>query len=186
MNPLQAASAKSTAIDTAQQVAERGAASGYCPLDADAKVPAGNLPESVGAGWVIGEYKAMDPSVTEMPAGWYAADGAEHNGFTPLNLNAGKFVKGGTEAGSGGGATHQHDAISAGTPAGSVSAIAQTEDVGTPAGAGGTMPTYAAQTHTHPAPTFSGSALGTHQHAAASSEPAYVVLKWWCYCGTGE
>lgn len=170
-------------VASLEKTARKGKANGYCPLGADSKVPAENLPVAGDAGWVVGEYKAVDPSVT-MPAGWYAADGETHNGFATLNLNGGKFVKGGTAAGAGGASTHQHDAVSAGTPEGTVAQIEATQDVGL-AQPNLTAPsqTYAANTHTHPAPTFSGSALGTHQHASASSEPPYLVLKWWCYCG---
>jgi len=81
-------------------------------------------------------------------------------------------------------ATHQHDAVSAGTPAGTVSQPTFTGTQGTTSansGAAvkvGTSSSNASPTaHTHtltPAgtvsqPTFSGSALGTHQHAAASA-----------------
>jgi len=64
-------------------------------------------------------------------------------------------------------ATHQHDAITAGTPAGTISAISATQ---TSAGKKGTSTAeLATNVHTHPAPTFMGTAMGTHQHAAISA-----------------
>ena len=62
---------------------------------------------------------------------------------------------------------HQHDAVSAGTPSGTVGSIiaslTATLRNGTAIG------NVAAATHTHPAPTFTGNALATHQHAAISA-----------------
>lgn len=89
-------------------------------------------------------------------------------------------------------ASHQHPGISAGTPAGTVGAIAATATAAVKVGT--STASAAAQTHTHPAPSFSGSALATHQHAgigagtpsgtntpgAATSvvQPYLVVYMW--------
>ena len=89
-------------------------------------------------------------------------------------------------------ATHQHNAITAGTPAGTISAISATE---TSAGKKGTSTAeLATNAHTHPAPTFTGDALATHQHAAITAgtpsgtntpgaatsvvQPYFVVYFW--------
>lgn len=66
--------------------------------------------------------------------------------------------------------THQHAAITAGTPSGTVASIAAS---GTPAkkdpSSLGAPSTYASSLHTHPAPAFTGDALATHQHAAITA-----------------
>lgn len=64
-------------------------------------------------------------------------------------------------------ASHQHDAISAGTPAGTISAISATATGAVKIGT--STSSAAANSHTHPAPTFTGTPLGTHQHAAISA-----------------
>jgi hypothetical protein len=64
-------------------------------------------------------------------------------------------------------ATHQHDAITAGTPAGTVAAISASQTSAVKIGTSASS--AAASGHTHPAPTFTGTALGTHQHAAITA-----------------
>jgi hypothetical protein len=184
MTVYEQANAKSAAISTAQQEAEKGQANGYCPLGADAKVPAANLPAGSGGGYIVGEVRWF-VTAASIPAGGYLCDGTEHNGVTTPNL-IGKYVRSASSAGgTGGSATHQHAAISAGTPAGAVSTIAATSTPGINAtvspGSG-----FAAQTHDHPAPTFTGSALDSHQHAAANGEPPYYELMPYEYCGIAE
>jgi hypothetical protein len=64
-------------------------------------------------------------------------------------------------------ANHQHNAISAGTPSGTVGSIAGTQTAAVKVGTSGAN--AAAQTHTHAAPSFTGDALATHQHATISA-----------------
>ncbi len=61
-------------------------------------------------------------------------------------------------------AAHQHAAITAGTPAGTVAAIGATATTAVKIGTAGA--TGAAQTHTHAAPAFTGSALATPSSCA--------------------
>lgn len=66
--------------------------------------------------------------------------------------------------------------VSAGTPAGTVSTIAATGDAGVKIGTSGVS--GAALTHTHPAPTFTGSGMATHQHSTTAtgtvSQPTFT------------
>ncbi|HUU82603.1 MAG TPA: hypothetical protein VM243_03770 [Phycisphaerae bacterium] len=138
--------------------------------------------------WIIGEYRLFDARA-EIPAGWYFADGGIYNGHVTDDWRD-KVVRGSdTEANigaAGGSDSHQHAAVSAGTPSGSVGAIVASEDTPEPVDpAGGLEPVQvAASGHGHPAPAFSGSPLATHQHASASSLPAYRKAGWYCYCGS--
>jgi hypothetical protein len=181
MNPFTRARAVRELIDTAQQLSARGQANGYCPLGADAKVPSAYLPAGGGADYIVGEVRWFATSAN-IPAGWYLCDGEAHNGITTPNL-IGKYLKSASTAGgTGGSATHQHAAASAGTPAGTVGTIPATEGLGIGATASPGA-SYAAQEHTHPAPSFTGSALATHQHDAANGEPPYYELMPYEYCG---
>lgn len=179
--PAQQATALRTKIDGAQQRSERAAVSGYCDLDSTGKVPAARLPAGAVGGYIVGEVRWFATSAS-IPAGWYLCDGNAHNGVTTPNL-IGKYLKSAaTAGGTGGTSTHQHDEITAGTPTGSVGAIAQTQTPGQ--GSTGTPGTsFAAKNHTHSAPSFTGDALGTHQHAAANGEPPYYELMPYEYCG---
>jgi hypothetical protein len=89
-------------------------------------------------------------------------------------------------------ATHQHAAITAGTPAGTVAAIDASGTAAVKIGTGAAN--AAAKAHTHSAPAFTGSALGAHQHAAITAgtpagtntpgaatsvvQPYFVVYMW--------
>ena len=68
-------------------------------------------------------------------------------------------------------------AASAGTPAGTVAAIAATATTGFSAVGAATGTLVATEPHTHPAPAFVGSVLGTHTHtntaAGTNSAPAF-------------
>lgn len=63
--------------------------------------------------------------------------------------------------------THQHAAITAGTPAGTNGTVAASLTGCLGSSSLGT--TYAACAHTHPGPTFTGTQMGTHQHAAITA-----------------
>jgi len=135
-------------------------------------------------GFIVGEYRLFDARAV-VPAGWYFADGGTYNGHVTDDWRN-KVLRGSdTEANigdTGGADSHQHAAVSAGTPSGSVGSVAATSTPGINAsvsiGNG-----FAAQTHDHPAPSFTGAALATHQHAAADNIPAYRKAGWYCYCG---
>ncbi len=79
--------------------------------------------------------------------------------YTPAGTNS--TTSGGTPAG-----TNSSD--SAGTPAGTVSAIAATATA-TQATLSAVGQNTADQVHTHPAPTFTGDALGNHAHTFTGS-----------------
>lgn len=72
---------------------------------------------------------------------------------------------------TGGAKTHQHAAISAGTPTGSVPDHATQV---TAAGAGAPVTYVSSKGH-----TFSGSPMASHQHAAASNVMPYFVVYMW-------
>jgi len=179
----QQAAALKVKIDGAQQKSERAKVNGYCDLDGTGKVPAARLPSGGGGGdgYIVGEVRWFATSAN-IPAGWYLCDGSAHNGTTTPNL-IGKYLKSAASAGgAGGSATHQHAAISAGTPAGTVGGIAATQDIGIGAAAGPGSG-FATNAHTHLAPSFAGDALAPHQHAAANGEPPYYELMPYEYCG---
>jgi hypothetical protein len=77
----------------------------------------------------------------------------------------------------GGSKTFQTPPVSAGTPTGTVSAIAASLSP-TAKGVSDTSQVASAK-HTHPAPTFIGNLMPTHFHAAASDLPPYRVTHIW-------
>jgi len=132
-----------------------------------------------GGAWLLGELKAMPPAVVTMPDGWYMADGGLHNSYQTIDM-VGYYAKGGMTAATGGALTHQHPAMTAGTPAGTVGAIAA---VSIPEQKGLSGSGASGIDHAHPAPSFTGSELPAHQHDAGSSEPPHQAVKWWQFCG---
>jgi hypothetical protein len=76
--------------------------------------------------------------------------------------------------------------VSAGTPSGTVSAIAATGTAGVNVTSSGST-SVATESHTHAAPTFTGNALATHTHALsglsgsvdATGQPSNIVLRPW-------
>jgi|SRR6266850_1937841 len=109
--------------------------------------------------------------LASIPTGWALCDGG---GGRP-DLRS-KFVKGAAAAVdpgvTGGAATHTHASHSH-TPAGTVSAVSATATAGVSIGALGT--TAADNTHTHPAPTFTGTPA-TLTHDTVNSEPAFYSV----------
>ena len=178
-SPAQQAAALKAKIDGAQQKVEKAKANGYCDLDGTGKVPVARIPVGGGGGeaFPIG---SVFLAVVDTNPGTLLGYG------TWSAIAAGKVLVGlasgdpdfDTVEETGGAKAHQHDSLSAGTPSGSVSGIAATGGVGLGATASPGS-AYAAQTHTHPAPSFSGDALGSHQHAAASNLPPYFVVYAW-------
>jgi len=177
-SPAQQAAALKAKIDGAQQRSERGQASGYCDLGADGKVPAARLPAgSAGEAFPIGSVFLAVVSTNPATLLGYGTWAAIAAGKVLVGLDAGD-VDFDTAEETGGAKTHQHDGLSAGTPSGSVGGIAATGGVGLGATASPGA-SYAAQTHTHPAPSFAGNALASHQHSAASNLPPYFVVYVW-------
>jgi microcystin-dependent protein len=123
------------------------------------------------------------------------------NGSTTFNLPnfSGKVPRGNTRTSSGGSDTHQHSAVSAGTPSGSVGVSVSVSSAGSGvsvqsasstglaavASGQGTIGTHGHGVtdsgHSHSAGgsgSFSGSAMAAHQHDSQSNVPAYVGLKF--------
>lgn len=104
-----------------------------------------------GAGKVLVSYAAADPDF-----GTVEGTGGAKTVASSAQTFAGSSM-----------ATHQHNAVSAGTPAGTIGntgAGAQTSQV-----ASGTTTVVSATAHTHTGGTFTGTAMGTHQHNALSA-----------------
>jgi hypothetical protein len=137
------------------------------------QVLAGKGDTGAAGPYIIGEVRWF-ATAANIPAGWYLCDGSAHNGVTTPNL-IGKYLKSAAAAGGAGGAsTHQHDGISAGTSAGSISAHAKAS--GTDFPTAGALGKYGDH-------TFSGGLMPVHQHAAAGNEPPYYELMPYEYCG---
>lgn len=133
---------------------------------------------------LVKEVRQYAGLLADIPAGWALCDGA--SGRPDLRS---KFIKGTAAAenpgGTGGSATHTHpDHPALSHSGGAVGSIAATAAAAVKIGTSGA--TGAANTHTHPAPSFTPPDQHAAQsHTAANSEPAYYKLayitkpEWW-------
>ena len=137
--------------------------------------------------------KISSSSSVQIPVGYgllsfVATNPAVDLGYgTWAQIGAGDFIAGFSATDTafspvgkvGGSKTDTHPAVSAGTPVGTVSAIAESTNAtdvaeGTPPYLG-----VDGKNRTHPAPTVTGYAMPAHQHGAASSLPPYIVAYIW-------
>ena len=134
---------------------------------------------------LVKEVRPFAGTLAQIPAGWQLCNGT--NGTPDLRDKFIRVVAVDEEAGVVGGAnTHIHDAHPALTHSGgSVGAIAQTASTLVKGGTSSSV-NAAAQTHTHPAPTFTQpSQHAAQSHVAGNNEPAYYKLAfitkaiWW-------
>lgn len=199
------ATSEVTGLDTAlaakEASANKGAANGYAPLGADGKVPSANLPAGGSPidSWPVGSIfigvVSTSPATLLGGGTWQAIgagrvlvglDAADPDFDTAEETGGAKTVQSSAQNFAGSSVSTSQD--SAGTPAGTVSAIAATATAAVKIGTSGAS--AAAQTHTHPAPTFTGSALGNHGHtvtaagtntpgAATSVVQPYLCVYFW-------